>query len=190
MKYINTKRHGKLNSTDSHEMTLFMDSFLDTQMYQMFIQDRVWPSERNFEVLLFDAYIEKNNTTKRVDTSQSSFLDDTSQEITLTTNIKMNNDCLTTYLHQPLKKNDDGRGRKIEGGNEKFNTERGKSTGSSENNRLTRKRSTGSIRYQYNGIFPSSMNIDLMKHISNMKKIEKNKKKVDSGTHLQMKQRR
>ena len=47
-------------------------------MFQMFIEDRVWPSERNFEVLLFDAYIERRQHQHH---STSNFLDDTSQEV-------------------------------------------------------------------------------------------------------------
>ena len=46
------KRDGSSNSTDKVDTHDFLNSFLDTQMYQMFIEDRVWPSERNFEVSL------------------------------------------------------------------------------------------------------------------------------------------
>ena len=76
----NYVKHHRDRGENEGEVREFFETFLETQMFQMFIEDRVWPSDRNFEVLLFDAYIEQRSHSHHVHTT-SNFLDDTSQEV-------------------------------------------------------------------------------------------------------------
>ena len=50
----------------------FILDFTGTQMFQMFLQDRLWPSDRNVEVLLFDRLIDEDSQGDDVSASSSS----------------------------------------------------------------------------------------------------------------------
>ena len=59
----------------------FLERLVDTQMMQMFFEDRVFAPERNFEVELFDAHIDQLMGTASHEKQESSFLADTSQDV-------------------------------------------------------------------------------------------------------------
>ena len=146
MKYY--QKREKIRGDELKEAMEFLDSFLDTQMFQMFIEDRVWPSERNFEVLLFDAYIEKLEHSR----SMSSFLDDTSQEVTLTTTIGMECESVRTWLKERRRLAEEEKHQTIDSSesSEKYPV---------ENHMVNH-------GYQYNSTFPLEMDHEFMSHLS------------------------
>lgn len=134
-----TKREKLKGRTDDiNEMKTFLNPFMDTQMYQMFIEDRVWPSERNFEVLLFDAYIEKLEHSKNM----SSFLDDTSQEVITTTRIEMSDQVMREWRRSVTE---------------------GEAAAAKEEKKSGEKKTT---TYSYGGMFPSKLDLNMMESMT------------------------
>lgn len=80
------------NHAESDTSKQFLETLIDTQMAQMFFEDRVFAADRSFEVMYFDAHIDRLQNTESKNhgaatsssapnESTSSFLDDSSQNI-------------------------------------------------------------------------------------------------------------